>query len=433
MRRILLLSFAFPPDNEASAARAGQLFDYLPEYGYQSLLVASTVFGSVREDRFVCRVPLGRTTATIAALSGLGRIFTRYCAPYEDRLGWVPHAAAAATRLIGSHPVEAIVSTSPPLAAHFAALWLSTKYRLPWIADFQDPVFDNPGRGRKWIYPYDAIIERILFGRADRVAANTDTVAAAWSERYPHWSSKISILWNCFDPREEIGPAPLPTRPYRVLAHVGDLYGGRHPCQLLASLERLGIDASAVRVRLVGRIDEDVWIEHGRQLERMRATGLLEFENMRVSREEAAREAAEADCLVLLDLNEEPTSFQVPSKLVNYLRIGRPILAYTPEGSPVERILARSGIRYIAIDPSAPDALGDQKVLEFLNFPVEPRRTSAWFTETFDARSQARIVAGLLDELLEKDPSQSDAGQNETQGALHTKNAVGPSPGFLSR
>jgi hypothetical protein len=426
MRRILLLSFAFPPDNEASAARPAQLFDYLPERGYQPLVIASTVFGSRREDTFVHRVPLGKTTATVAALSGLGRAFTRFCAPYEDRLGWVPHAAAAAARLIGSQSVDAIFSTSPPLAAHFAALWLKAKFRLPWIADFQDPIRDNPGRGRNWIYPYNAIIERGLFRQADRVAANTDTVAAAWYSRYPHWSSKISVLWNCFDPREEIGPAPLPTRPYRVLAHVGDLYGGRHPCQLLASLDRLGIDASALRVRLVGRIDEDVWIEHGPQLERIRATGLLEFENIRVSRDEAAREAAGADCLVLLDLNEKPTSFQVPSKLINYLRIGRPILAYTPEGSPVERILARSGIRYVAIDPSAPDALGDQKVLEFLSFPAEPRQASAWFRETFDARRQARMVAALLDELLEKNPPQCGNSQKETQRALDAEGVVGP-------
>jgi glycosyltransferase involved in cell wall biosynthesis len=400
MRDILLLSFAFPPDNEASAARSGQLFHYLPEHGYQPLVIASTVFGSQREGPFVRRVPLGKTAATVAALSGIGRAFTRYCAPYEDRLSWVPHAAAAAARLIRSQSVDAIYSTSPPLAVHFAALWLSTKFRLPWIADFQDPVREV--RRRKWIYPYDAIIERMLFRRADRVAANTDTVAAAWCARYPHWSSKISVLWNCFDPREEIGPAPLPTRPFRVLAHVGDLYGGRHPCRLLASLERLGIDASAVRVKLVGRIDEDVWTEHGPQLERIRASGLLEFGNTRVSREEAAREAAEADCLILLDLNERPTAYQVPSKLVSYLRIGRPILAYTPRGSPVERILARSDIRYVAIDPSTPEALDDQKVRDFLSFPVEPRQASAWFRKTFDARRQGRVVAALLDELLEK-------------------------------
>lgn len=402
MRNILLLSFTFPPDNEAAAARPGQLFHNLPEHGYQPFVVASTIFGSIGEDTFVRRVPLGKPTATVAALSSLGRIFTRYCSPYEDRLNWVPHAVAAAAPLIRSQSVSAILSTSPSLAAHFAALWLKTKFGLPWIADFQDPFRDI--RIRKWIYPYDAIIEHMFFSQADRVAANTDTVAAVWRSRYPQWSNKMSVLWNCFDPYEDVGPAPLPTRPYRVLAHVGNLYGGRHPGQLLASLERLGVDATAIRVKLVGRIDEEILVEYMPLFERMRVKGLLEFDNKRVSREEAVREAAEADCLLLLDLNERPTSFQVPSKLVDYIRIGRPILAYTPEGSPVQRILERSGINYLSIDPSAPDALSDCTVREFLNlsFRVEPREASDWFRETFDARRQSQMVAGLLDELLDK-------------------------------
>jgi hypothetical protein len=81
VRRVLLLSLAFPPDNEPSAARPGQLFSYLPEQGYQPLVVASTVFGSVREDALVRRVPLGKTTTTVTALSRLGRIFTRSFSP----------------------------------------------------------------------------------------------------------------------------------------------------------------------------------------------------------------------------------------------------------------------------------------------------------------------------------------------------------------
>jgi hypothetical protein len=239
-----------------------------------------------------------------------------------------------------------------------------------------------------------------LLGRADRLGANTDTVAAIWRRRYPKWSEKISILWNCFDPAEAVEPAPPPLRPYRVLAHVGSLYGGRHPGQLLASLERLRVDPSAYRVRLVGPIENDIMSEHGPLLERMRAARLLEFDNRQVPREEAARETAQADYLLLLDLNELPTAFQVPSKLMSYVRTGKPIIAWTQKGSPVERILARCGIRYVAVDPSSPAAECDRRVAEFLTIPAEPCRPSSWFRETFDARSQARQVAGLLDELL---------------------------------
>jgi len=329
-------------------------------------------------------------------------------------MSWVPHAVSAATRLIRSEPVDAIFSTSPSLAAHFAALWLKGRFGLPWIADFQDPVCDNPSRVRRWFYPYDAITERTLLGYADRLTANTDTVAAAWRERYPQWSGKISILWNCFDPREEIGPAPPRARPHRVLAHVGELYGGRHPGHLLASLERLKVDPSAIRVRLVGPIAPDILSNHEPLFERMRTRGILEFENRLVPRQEASRETAEADYLILLDLNKQLTSFQVPSKLLSYVRVGKPIIAYTPLHSPVQRILARSGIAHVTIDPSAPEALNDQKVAEFLSIPATPRQASSWFRQTFDARAQARTVAGLLDELLEES---SVASRRQTKSA----------------
>ncbi|HEY1260369.1 MAG TPA: glycosyltransferase [Stellaceae bacterium] len=400
MRRVLLLSTAFPPDNVAAAARAGQLFSYLPENNYQPVVVASTLYGSHDSAAAVHRVPEPSPSATVSALAALGRGFTRYCAPYEDRWSWVPHAVAAAMRSIGSDPVDAIFSTSPSLGAHFAALWLKLQLGLPWIADFQDPIRDNPARSRNWIYPYDALVERRLLGRADRLAANTDTVAAAWRRRYPQWSQKISILWNCFDPAEPIEPASPPARSYRVLAHIGALYGGRHPGQLLTSLERLGIAPSDYRVRLVGPAGDDILAEQGPLLDRMRAAGLLEFDNCLVPREEATRETVEADYLVLLDLNELPTSFQVPSKLVSYVRAGKPILAWTPKDSPVERILAQCGIPYVAIDPSSPAPECDRKVAEFLKIAPQSHRPSAWFRETFDARSQARQVARLLDELL---------------------------------
>jgi hypothetical protein len=103
----------------------------------------------------------------------------------------------------------------------------------------------------------------------------------------------------------------------------------------------------------------------------------------------------------LLDLNEQYTSLQVPSKLLHYVQAGRPIIAYTPHGSPVERILEKSGIQYVTIDPLTPEELRDQQVAQFLHVPAAPRQASCWFRENFDARTQARTVAGLLDELLD--------------------------------
>ena len=400
MRQLLLLTYTFPPDNMAAAARPGHLFEYLPERGYQPIVIASSNEGSLGVENLVYRVPTEREPAGIKQLSKFTKWLMRYGAPYHDRLAWAPHATYAGTRLIRSEKISAVYSTSPFLASHLSALWLKKRFGLPWIADFQDPIRDNPMRNRKWIYPYDALIEEIILRRADRVIANTDTVAAAWRQRYPQWAAKISVLWNSFDPRDNIDISRPPVRRYKVLAHVGSLYGQRAPTLVLSSLQRLGISASKLRVKLVGPIDSDVLNRDRALFEQMRQNGLLEYEGRLVPREEAKREMGEADYLLVLDLNDSNASFQVPSKLVEYIRIGKPILAYTASGSPVERILEQSRTAYVAVDPAKPEFVRDKKVLEFLSFSTATRVPSPWFEETFSALTEAATVADLLDNLL---------------------------------
>jgi glycosyltransferase involved in cell wall biosynthesis len=307
--------------------------------------------------------------------------------------------------MIKKQQIRLIYSTSPFIASHVAAVWLKARFGLPWVADFQDPIVDNPFRNRRWPYPYDELMERILFRQADRLLANTDTVAAVWSERYPQWKCKISVLWNSFDPAEQMELKPSVRREHRVIAHIGSLYGDRHPGKLLAIMERLSENhppVPPVRVQLVGRIEGDVLNSHGSMFDRLVQKGLLEFENELVPRQAASQAMADADFLLLLDLNSSEASFQLPSKLLDYIRIGRPILAFTSKDSPVERILERAGILHLCISPKEPDGLAAEQISKFLSLPTQRREPSAWFCERFNCVAQARIVSGLFDELLSR-------------------------------
>jgi hypothetical protein len=192
----------------------------------------------------------------------------------------------------------------------------------------------------------------------------------------------------------------MPNGPRRTIAHVGSLYGARHPGALLSTLERLGGDNLGVLVKLVGPIEPEISERYGTAFEDLRRRGLVEFENRLVARDEAAREIAGADFLLLLDVNEKNASFQVPSKLLDYIRTGKPILAYTATNSPSQRILAQSGIPYLAIDPARPSMDDDRKVLEFLRQPGQVHPASEWFEQEFSAETQACKVAALLDGLL---------------------------------
>jgi hypothetical protein len=225
-----------------------------------------------------------------------------------------------------------------------------------------------------------------------------------WRQRYPEHAHKITVIWNGYDAAEAIPPARPLTRSYRVLSHVGTIYATRHPSALLDSYERLvaagKIDPAALKLRFVGVFDWEA-IPNPEQVHRMVRAGHLELENQYIPRADALREAAEADYLLILDINESNSDLQVPCKVYDYLRTGRPILAFTPAQSPLERIIERSGVAHEILHnrlASASDV--DEALLRLVSNPSVPRQAKPWFAETHEAHSLSRILAGELDRLV---------------------------------
>jgi hypothetical protein len=54
----------------------------------------------------------------------------KFLLPYNEQLPWVPHAVEAAAQIIGRDAATAVISTSPPVAAHLAAARIKTRFGL---------------------------------------------------------------------------------------------------------------------------------------------------------------------------------------------------------------------------------------------------------------------------------------------------------------
>jgi hypothetical protein len=401
--RVLILAQAFPPAPVSGAARAGRFAKFLPRFGYEPLVVCGGEPTAAEDPASVRRVPKPTSGRTVRFLAALGDIAQRYLLPYNDQIPWAVHAAGAAEAVMDECPVAAILSTSPPVGAHLAALWLRRRHGVPWVADFRDPLAGNPFRGRWWPFPYDTIVERLVFSRADALVANTDALAEMWGRRCPGAAGKVSVIWNGFDPEDRARPVPLPPRAHRVLVHAGSIYENRHPGALLASLARLvgrrALTADRFRVQFVGYVEEACMRNDPGSLEALLAWGCLEYDGRTVPPEQARRASAEADYLLLLDLNERDTSLQVPGKLFEYLQIGRPILAFTRRDSPTDRILRRGGVPHRTVYADDGDDEVDRKVLSLFDIAPVPVPASDWFEENFDGRNQADALALVLDRL----------------------------------
>jgi glycosyltransferase involved in cell wall biosynthesis len=212
------------------------------------------------------------------------------------------------------------------------------------------------------------------------------------------------VIWNGYDPEEMIAPTPIPPRPYRVIAHFGSFYGGRAPVMALASVLRLVrrgvLDPARFRFRLVGSIGPQIVATNHDLFRQLTALGCLEFVPP-MPRPQALEAMMQSDSLLLADNNSAAIGHTVPAKLFEYIRVGRPVLALTVNGSPVEQILTMSGVPFVTLTPELDESVIDARMVEFLNLSTKAVGLSEQFLQEFNGRNQARALAGLIDKLFD--------------------------------
>jgi hypothetical protein len=399
-RLVLMFAYHFPPENAVGGARPYRFYKYLSEMGYRCRVITAADQTS-RPDLDSERVPDPFVERPRKGLGWQGeRALRKLLLPGVVGVRWSRLAFQAARSFLHSNPgVQVTVfSTYPPLGAHLAAFQLARSEDLPWIADFRDPMADNPGqpflkRHQRQIYSW---MERCILKTATIAIANTDAVAEKWRRASPERLDHIQLIWNGFDPEDRVKSLPLPDREYQVISHIGELYQGRSVTALLESIARLiearRLAASRVRIQLVGSFLSES-VPGPEFLRRAHAEGWLELIPKRIPHREALAIAQTSDGLLLV---QPHSSVQVPGKLFEYLQIGRPVLAYIVRDSPIERILQHSGVPYCCVyADSAPEEM-DRAVESFFALRGQYQPANAWFESNFDARVQTEALERLI-------------------------------------
>jgi glycosyltransferase involved in cell wall biosynthesis len=410
---LLLVAFHFPPENASGATRPGHFAKYLPYFGYAPRVVSRSIEPSVLEGtESVRRVPDELTASeAVVRMSRAAEWVQRWFLPYNEQLPWAPFGASAVTACLQSPGVRLVLSTSPPIVTHLAVLRAKlSDPTLRWVVDLQDPLWGNPFRTRRMASYYDRTLERLIFHHADAVIANTESVGELWRRRYPRWRGKIHVITNGFDPDDEIPSRPPIVRKRRIVAHVGAIYGGRRPTAFLAAalrlIERGALAADEVGVRLVGPLDAQCANTGVPPFSRLVEKGCLEYTGTMVPASEAREAMLDANYLLLLDVNERGDGLQVPAKLYEYMRTGRPILALTPTNSPTQTILENGGVWHRCVPADAPPEKIEACVEEFLSKAPLETAANSWFYETFSARTKTMQLVGILQD-LERRPADS--------------------------
>lgn len=432
MKRVLLVSYEFPPKGGPGVLRPLKMAKYLPENGWdvtvltvrdpmtgmldESLLrevpAAVTVLRawSLEPTRLVAllrRLRTGSRSGESAAPSG-SRAYTsapgwfiRFVQAFfipDEKAGWTGYAMRAALDAASREPFDVIVASGPPFTAMRIAWRLSARLGIPWVADLRDPVtgsyFFRPPTPlhRALMASFEARIART----AARVVTTSEGFSADLADRYAGLAP-VTIT-NGFDPADFEAIEPVAHDGF-VIAYVGQFQGTVSPDTLLDAValltERHSPALADLRVRFVGARDsvtDSSIAERGLE-------GMVEQTGY-VSHATAVAEMLGATVLFETRGAERESRGMIPGKVLEYLASGRPVLGLLPPDGTAAAILAEGGAATL-VAPG--DVEGTAAAIERLHAAWtagELPSPDPGLVARFDRRALVARYARLLDEVV---------------------------------
>lgn len=354
MRRVLLITYFYPPRPAIGSVRLGGLAKYLPQFGWEPIVLTVRLPDGPRPPARVietrCRdvledwkrrlgMDVGRglheqLQLSVSSVPRTKRLHTRAIdwvksiIAYPDPMkGWVPFAVEAVRELGRNEKVDAILSSASPVTCHLIGRRAKKILKCPWVADFRDLWTQNHyysyGRIRRAI---EGRLERKTIGCADALV----TVSASWAELLRQKFREQPIHWitNGFDLDDFPSRKQELTKTFSI-SHTGQLYQGkRDPTLLLevtADLIRAGaIPRTEMRIRFYGP-PEPGWLPA--LVQRLGVGDVVENGGL-IPRTEALARQQESQLLLLLVGPDAPELVgHYPAKIFEYLGSRRPIIA----------------------------------------------------------------------------------------------------------
>lgn len=410
-RPVLMIAYHFPPAAMGSGhLRTLGFARYLPALGWDPIVLSARSLAYPRTAPMDGEaIPPGCQVSRSLAFDarrhfGIGGKYPAFLAQPDRWASWWPSAVLQGLRIIRRHRVRAIWSTYPIMTAHCIARTLSRASGLPWIADFRDPVKSSVEAGNAFSVASQQRWEPRVLRSAARVTFTTSGALRAYAERYPEaaGAGRLAVIANGYDETAfaDLPKAtpPLTGRPL-VMVHSGLLYpDGRNPEPFLAALARLktagSIAADNLKIVLRASGNESVYV---REIQRLGLDGMVVLAPP-VSNREALFEQATADALLLFQGRRFDR--QVPAKLYEYLRIGRPIFALVGDQGDTAAILRDVGGAEMV--PEDDVALIEARLREFITAlrADQALRARPGAVERFSRREGTALLAGLLDQAI---------------------------------
>ena len=372
MKRVLIITYYWPPTGGSGVQRWVKFAKYLPSEGWQpviytpenpeQLAVDTTLEKEVPAEaeivkthitepyelyrKFLKKSGHSKDAVEVNPVNAQNKTFLQKAAMWvrgnffrpDPRCMWIDPSVRFLEKYLKDHPVDLIVSTGPPQSMHLIGRKLAQRTGLPWIADFRDPwtkiFYFKHLCLTKATERWHMKMEKRVLDEATRVVAVSPLVQ---QEFQAMTKTPVELITNGFDECDFAAEACKeaaggPDTDFTV-THTGLFAADGNPTVLWEVLaEKCAADedfSRLLKIRLVGKTDEQI-------VSSIKAAGLeANLIDMGYQPHNIAIDQQRTASLLILPLRKEPEYKAVlPGKLFEYLASWRPVLGIgQPDGA----------------------------------------------------------------------------------------------------
>lgn len=369
MKKVLIITYYWPPSGGAGVQRWLKFAKYLPEYGWQPvILTVDPQYASYpqRDESLLSEVNpncLVYTTRSFELYNFYKLVSGKKEVPYggfaneskegilqkvskfirgnfllpDPRKGWNKYALKKAVELIKEFKIDTVVTTSPPHSTQLIGLKLKLKFKIRWIADLRDPWTDiyyyNQFKHTALARKIDRTYERKVVENADLLITVSEDVKRIFTEK-SGWpvAAKTIVIPNGFD-EDDFRITKVPVESKKIITYTGTISEAYHVDSFLKALCRLDDDLkSQLLIRFVGKVPPSVE-------QKFRTTG-LEIELVGyVDHPKSIEYLFRSDLLLLVIPKVKNNKGILTGKFFEYLASQKPILAIGPTDGDLAKII----------------------------------------------------------------------------------------------
>ena len=372
MKKVLIITYYWPPAGGSGVQRWLKFTKYLPKYNWKPIIYTpenpyfevqdEALLSDIPAEAEIWKTPIWEPYALKDKLFGKGSesqsagVITNKKSLKNKLLNWVrgnvfipdpkiywvrPSVKVLLKKIL-EEDIHHIITTGPPHSMHLIGLGLKKAMpNLKWIADFRDPwseldLFNEFQLNNSSMKKHKDLEREVL-----QTADVTLTVSETWVKDLKRLGGdRVELITNGYDADDfELKPK---TNDKFIIGHYGLLNHLRNPKNLWKSLNSLCDENTEfnnkLEIHLSGNIDGEVLAEiesYSCLKAKVKQLGYL-------SHAQVLEQYNQADVLLLLLFNSKSGVGNYPGKIFEYFAAQKPILAFVPEESDTQKLIEKT-------------------------------------------------------------------------------------------